>query len=57
LAEEQDHMTTLNNSEQQTSNWQHNGVRDAFVVASPQRAEIIDHSLVEDTYELLPSGD
>ena len=50
-------MTTLNNSEQQISNWQHNGLSDAFVIASPERAETIDRSLVEDTYELLPSGD
>jgi len=44
-------MTTSKNAEQ------NNAFGRLSAIEAPQRAEVIDHSIVEDTYELLPSND
>jgi hypothetical protein len=50
-------MTTSKNADQQVSLWQHNIRSGATAIEGLRRAQFRDHSIVEETYELTPSGD
>jgi hypothetical protein len=50
-------MTTSKNSNWQTSDWQHLISGGVTALEGSRQAQFIDYSIVEDSYELLPSGD
>jgi len=49
-------MTTANTN-QQTHNRQHNLRSGILALEGSREAQFIDYSIVEESYELLPSGD
>ena len=52
----EDEQMTTSNSNRETGNWQHisNGIT---ATEGPRVAQFIDYTTVEESYELLPSGD
>ena len=49
-------MTTSRNADQ-ISNWQQNILSGVSALEGSRQAQFIDYSIVEESYELLPSGD
>lgn len=49
-------MTTSRNADQ-ISNWQHNILSGVSALEGSRQPQFIDYSIVEESYELLPSGD
>lgn|SRR5208283_5838659 len=53
---EDEHMTT-SNSNRETGNWQRNNFSGITATEGSRVAQFIDYTTVEESYELLPSGD
>jgi hypothetical protein len=53
----EDKQMTTSNSNRQTSNWQHNAVSGVTATEGSRVAQFIDYTNMEESYELLPSGD
>jgi hypothetical protein len=48
---------TTSNSNRETGNWQHNTFNGITATEGLRVAQFIDYTIVEESYELLPSGD
>jgi hypothetical protein len=48
---------TTSNSNRETGNWQRNNLNGVTATEGSRVAQIIDYTIVEESYELLPSGD
>ncbi len=48
---------TTSNSNRETGNWQHSILNGITATEGSRVAQFIDYTIVEESYELLPSGD
>jgi hypothetical protein len=53
----EDEQMTTSNSNRETGNWQRNDFNGITATEGSRVAQFIDYTTMEDSYELLPSGD